>query len=107
MQRAMPGHDEHFRLGQFALAAQAQIFLGFEFRHPQQMAQQFQIVGLRQPHQVGSRLRDEGCGFIRVTFAERILVRRTAPRARGRVPATLTFLGQNAATPCIDSDYAL
>ncbi len=62
------------RLRQFMLAAQPQIFFGFQFRHPEQMAEHFEPVAVRQPNQVGRGFRDEGSRFIRAALPPQVFI---------------------------------
>lgn len=52
------------RSRQLALAAEPQVFLRLQSRHPEQEAEHVELVASRQPDQVGGGPRNEGCGLI-------------------------------------------
>jgi hypothetical protein len=62
------------------------VFLGFQLRHPQEMAEHLQPMALRQPGQVG---------FVRSTIAARLIGARLPIFASGcAAPPVAFFLGQ-------------
>ena len=65
------------------LAAQPKVFLRFEFGHPQQMAEQLELMASRQPDQIRHGFRNEGGGLVRATLPARLIVARTPPLGRG------------------------
>jgi hypothetical protein len=51
--------------GKLVLAAKPEVFLRFQLRHPEQMAEHVELVAPRQPGKVSSSLCDKGRGLIR------------------------------------------
>jgi hypothetical protein len=71
------------------------VFLGFQLRHPQEMAEHLQPMPLRQQGQVGGGLRNEGRGLVRSTIAARLIGARLPIFASGcAAPPVAFFLGQ-------------
>jgi hypothetical protein len=71
------------------------VFLGFQLRHPQEMAEHRQPMPLRQPGQVGGGLRNKGRGLVRSTIAARLIGARLPIFASGcAAPPVAFFLGQ-------------
>src|SRR5260370_5780019 len=54
---------------QVPFAAEPQMFLGFELRHPEQEAEHVELVASRQPGQLGNGLRNDGRGLVRASLA--------------------------------------
>jgi len=82
-------------LRESGLAAKPDVFLGFQLRHPQEMAEHLQPMALRQPGQLGNGFRDECRGLVRPTIAARFIGARKPIFASGcAAPPVAFFLGQ-------------
>jgi hypothetical protein len=71
------------------------VFLGFQLRHPQEMAEHLKPMALRQPGQIGHGFRNECRGLIRPTIAARLIGSGRPIFASGCArPPVAFFLGQ-------------
>jgi hypothetical protein len=71
------------------------VFLGFQLRHPQEMAEHLKPMALRQPGQIGHGFRNECRGLIRPAIAARLIGSGRPIFASGRArPPVAFFLGQ-------------
>ena len=71
------------------------MFLGFQLRHPQEMAEHLKPMALRQPGQIGRGFRNECRGLIRPAIAARLIGSGRPIFASGCArPPVAFFLGQ-------------
>jgi hypothetical protein len=71
------------------------VFLGFQLRHPQQMAEHLKPMALGQPGQIGNVFRDECRGLVRSAIAAWFIGARMPIFANGCArPLVAFFLGQ-------------
>lgn len=80
--------------GKFALAAKPQVFLGFQLRHSEQMAQHVEFVVPREPGEIRRGLRNEGCSLIRPALLAWFIGSRTLVLARRYALPPSPCLGQ-------------
>jgi hypothetical protein len=76
-------------------AAQPDVFVGFQLRHPQQTAEHLEPMALRQPGQIGDGFRDKPRGLIGPAIAARLIGAPGPIFASGYArPPVAFFLGQ-------------
>jgi hypothetical protein len=78
------------------------VFLGFQLRHPQEMAEHLKPMALRQPGQIGHGFRNEGRGLIRPAIAAQLIGSgRPIFASRCARPPVGFLLGQNYIQHCV------
>jgi len=76
-------------------AAQPDVFVGFQLRHPQETAEHLEPMALRQPGQIGDGFRDKSRGLIGPAIAARLIGAPGPIFASGYArPPVAFFLGQ-------------
>jgi hypothetical protein len=81
---------------QLALAAKPQALFGFELHHPEQMAEDLELVAPGQFAQIGNGLRDEGHGLVRAALPIGLICIRSAISARScALPAAPSLAQKN------------
>jgi len=76
-------------------AAQPDVFVGFQLRHPQETAEHLKPMALRQPGQIGGGFRDKSGGLIGPAIFARLIGARRPIFASGCArPPVGFFLGQ-------------
>jgi hypothetical protein len=94
VERAAPARAPTSR--QLALAAKSQALFGFELYHPEQVAEDLELVAPGQFAQIGNGLRDEGHGLVRAALPIGLIRIRSAISARScALPAAPSLAQKN------------